>query len=66
MAKRHFTEIELRHIMENATHFRRDHIEGRWVVETRFRRLQWEVVVEPIPEEETLEVITAYEVWDAT
>lgn len=61
MAKRHFTEIDLRRMMEQATGFRRDHIEDRWVIETRFRRERWNIIVEPIPEKETLEVITAYE-----
>lgn len=61
LGKRKFTEIELRRMMEHATGFRPDPIEGRWVIETRFRRKRWEVIVEPIPEEEKLEVVTAYE-----
>jgi len=64
LAKRKFTEIELRRMMEHATNFRPDYKEGRWVVETRFRRQRWEVIVEPIPEEERLEVVTAFEAWD--
>jgi len=38
--------------------------DGRWVIETRFRRRQWEVVVEPIPEKKILEVVTAYPRWE--
>jgi hypothetical protein len=64
LKKRHFTEIEFRRMMEHAEGFRRDYVEGRWVIETRFRRKRWEVIVEPIREEEKLEVITAYQVWD--
>lgn len=51
-------------MMEHATGFRRDHTEGRWVIETRLRRERWEVVVEPIPEKEKLEIVTAYEGWN--
>lgn len=36
--KRKFTEIELRRMMEHATGYRRDYKEGRWVIETQFRR----------------------------
>ncbi len=64
LAKRQFTEIELRRMMEYATNFRPDVREGRWVIETRFRGRRWEVIVEPTPEEERLEVVTAYEVWE--
>ena len=49
-------------MMEIADGLRHDYIEGRWVVETRFQRKRWEVIVEPIPEKEKLEVVTAYEV----
>ena len=49
-------------MMEHASDFRRDYIEGRWVIETRFRRAEWEVIVEPLPDEEKLEIVTAYEV----
>ena len=62
--KRNFTEIELRRMMEHASDFRRDYIEGRWVIETRFRGAEWEVIVAPLSDEEKLEIITAYEVWD--
>jgi hypothetical protein len=64
MLTRQFTEIELRRMMERATGFRRDQKEGRWVIETRFRRADWEVIVEPIDDETILEVVTAYEVTD--
>jgi len=49
-------------MMEHALDCRWDHIEGRWVIETRYRRQRWAVIVEPIPEKEQLEVVTAYEV----
>ena len=49
-------------MMESATSYRRSKREGRWVIETRFRRKSWKVVVEPISEKERLVVVTAYEV----
>ena len=51
-------------MMEHALGYRRDHTEGRWVIETRYRRQRWAVIVEPIPKREQLEVVTAYEVWE--
>lgn len=62
LIKREFTEIELRRMTEHATGFDRDDKEGRWVIAVRLRRADWEIIVEPIPEEEVLEVVTAYEV----
>lgn len=62
--KRGFTEVDLRHMMEQATNFRKDYREGRWIIETRFRQKAWEVIVEPLLDEIKLEVITAYEVWN--
>jgi hypothetical protein len=62
--KRDFTETELRRMMEHATNYRKDRKEGRWTIDTRFRRKAWEVIVEPLPDEVKLEVITAYEVLD--
>jgi len=65
MEKRDFTDIELRRRIEYARSYRRDEdADGRWVIETRFRRRQWEVVVEPIPEKKILEVVTAYPRWE--
>jgi hypothetical protein len=49
-------------MMEHATSYRRGKREGRWVLETRFRRKPWKVVVEPLPEKQRLAVVTAYEV----
>jgi hypothetical protein len=61
---RHFTEIDLRRMMEHATNFRKDYMEGRWIIDTRFRQKTWHVIVEPLADETKLEVITAYEVTD--
>ena len=60
MVDRGFTEVELRQILERATSFRADVVEGRFVVETRLRGRGWEVVVEPDDVDHTLVVVTAF------
>jgi hypothetical protein len=62
MEARRFTETDLRQMMENADGYRRDVAEGRWIVETRYRRRGWEVIVEPDLEEHLVVVVTAYPV----
>jgi hypothetical protein len=62
MEDRNFTEVELRDMLEGATGYREDVVEGRWVIETKHRMMSWEVVVEPDEEEKLLVVITAYPV----
>jgi Domain of unknown function (DUF4258) len=62
MEDRSFTEVDLRLMLERATGFRRDVIDGRFVVEMRFRARPWEVVVEPDEVEHLLVVVTAYPV----
>ena len=60
MLQRDFTEIDLRTMLAQATAYRPDFIEGRWVVETHHRHHSWEIVVEPDFLEGSLVVITAY------
>ena len=62
LKERDCTEIEQRRMMKHATTYKPAKLEGRWVVETRFRGAPWKVVVEPAPEKRTLVVVTAYEV----
>ncbi len=64
MADRRFTEVDLRHMLSRAHSYRRDVVEGRWVVHSRHRRKRWEVIVEPDFEAELLVVVTAYPVWE--
>ena len=64
MADRRFTEIDLRRMLERASGYREDVVEGRWVIETRHRRRPWEVIVEPDGERELLVVVTGYPVWE--
>lgn len=63
MSLREFTEIDLRRMMEHAVGYRSHPEPGRWIIETRFRRQRWEIIVEPIPEKQILAVISAYDVW---
>jgi hypothetical protein len=65
MVDRGFTEVELRYMLEHALRYRRDVVEGRWVIEARHKRKPWEVIVEPDIEAEMLVVITAYPVWES-
>jgi hypothetical protein len=47
-------------MLQRATDYRRDILEGRWVVLTQHRRRAWEVIVEPDHAAELLVVVTAY------
>ena len=63
MVDREFTEVDLRRMLEHATDLREDIVEGRWLVQTRYLRHPWEVVVEPDLDRQLLVVITAYPLW---
>lgn len=65
MLDRRFTEVELRRMLEHAEDYRTDFIEGRWAIETRHNRKNWEVIVEPDDEQKLLVVVTAYPVEEA-
>jgi hypothetical protein len=60
MADRRFTEVDLRRMLEYATNFRPDVVEGRWVISSRHRRRHWDIIVEPDFDVRLLVVITAY------
>jgi len=64
MDDRRFTEIDLRRMLQRASGHREDVVEGRWVIETRYRGKPWEVIVEPDQERRLLVVVTAYPVWE--
>jgi hypothetical protein len=51
-------------MLERASGYREDVVEGRWVIETTHRRKPWEVIVEPDAERQLLVVVTAYPVWE--
>ena len=62
MEDRTFSEIVLRAMLHDATGYRSDIVEGRWVIETRHGGAPWEVVVEPDSDDKTLVAVTAYPV----
>jgi hypothetical protein len=64
MTDRRFTEVALRRMLQRASGYREDVVEGRWVIETRHRGRPWEVIVEPDRERQLLVVVTAYPVWE--
>ena len=64
MLERRITEVDLREMLHRAANWRADAAEGRWIIETRRRNLDWEVVVEPDREARVLVVITAYPVFE--
>ena len=64
MTDRRFTEIDLRRMLERASSYREDVVEGRWIIQTRHRGRAWEVIVEPDRERQLLVVVTAYPVWE--
>ena len=47
MEDRGFNEVDLRAMLEAASGYRDDVVDGRYVIETRHRRADWEVIVEP-------------------
>ena len=60
MEDRRFSEVDLRAMLQGATSYRPDVVEGRWVIITRHRRRPWEVIVEPDLGARVLVVVTAY------
>ncbi len=60
MLDRQLTETDVRLMPEEATGFHRDDVPNRWLMETRHGGRPWEIIVEPIPDEKVLVVITAY------
>ena len=47
-------------MLQYAKDYHKDVMEGRWVIESTFRKGPWEVIVEPDVEAELLVVVTAY------
>ena len=60
MEDRAFSEIDLRRMLEQASAYRSDILDGRYVVETRHAGRSWDVIVEPDEMRHLLVVITAY------
>jgi len=60
MVDRRFNEADLRQMMDAADGYHEDHERDRWAIETTHVDREWEVIVEPLPDEKILLVITAY------
>jgi hypothetical protein len=63
MVDRQFNEADLRLMLEQANGYHENHELGRWAIETTHAGQEWEVIVEPVPDEEVLVVVTAYPVY---
>ena len=61
MNQRGFDEIDLRLMLQHATGYRQDIVEGRWIIQTNHDGHPWEIIVEP-EWVEILVVVTAYAV----
>lgn len=62
MIDRSFSEADLRLMLDDATSYHEDHEAGRWAIETTHDGRAWEVIVEPVDDEQVLVVVTAYPV----
>jgi hypothetical protein len=62
MEDRAFNELDLRRMLERASGYHPDIVEGRFVIEARHAGQRWEVIVEPDELPQLLVVITAYPV----
>ena len=60
MEERDFTEVDLREMLEAATGFAPDAVEGRFQIECPLRGRRWHVIVEPDLDDRLLVVVTAY------
>ena len=63
MEDRNFNEVDLREMLERSKSYKKDIVEGRWVIETVHERHLWEIIVEPDDFENLLVIVTAYPVW---
>jgi hypothetical protein len=62
MEQRGVTEVEVRAMLERATGFRPNVVEGRFVVDVHRQACAWNVIVEPDADARLLVVVTVYEV----
>ena len=62
MEQRGVTEVEVRAMLERATSFEPNVVEGRCMIPVRHLQRPWIAIVEPDAEEESLVIVTVYEV----
>ena len=60
MLDRTFSETDLLTMLEDATDYHEDYEPGRYVIETRHGGHSWEIIVEPLVDDEILLVISAW------
>lgn len=59
---RRFTEVDLRGMLERASGFFADVLEGRFVIQTHHSSRPWHVIIEPDGDDRLLVIVTAYPV----
>lgn len=62
MEQRCVTEVEVRAMLERATAFEPNVVEGRFMIHVRHLQRPWIAIVEPDDDEKLLVVVTVYEV----
>ena len=62
MKRRHFSETDLRAMLDDAREYVPDPAPSRWKVRTALHAKRWEIIVEPDFGSQILVVVTAYEV----
>lgn len=62
MEQRAVTEVEVRAMLERATSFEPNVVEGRFMIHVRYFQRPWIAIVEPDADEKLLVVVTVYEV----
>jgi hypothetical protein len=62
MEQRGVTEVEVRAMLVRATSFEPNVVEGRFMIHARHAQRPWIAIVEPDAEEQSLVVVTVYEV----
>jgi hypothetical protein len=62
MEQRGVTEVEVRAMLEHASGFETNVVEGRFMIHVRRGQHPWIVIVEPDAEADVLVVVTVYEV----
>jgi hypothetical protein len=62
MEQRGVTEVDVRAMLEKATGFEPNVVEGRFMIHVRHRQRPWIVIVEPDADAKLLVVVTVYEV----
>jgi hypothetical protein len=63
MLDRGFSELDLRTMLEHSKDYKKDVVEGRWIIMTSHRRRKWEIIIEPDFKTKHVVVITAYPCW---